>query len=123
MVTARSVLIIDDDEQLRTLFRKVLESAGHLVSEASSGHEGLRQFRQTPTALVITDLFMPKMDGLEVTMALRRESPSVKIILLTGGSGELGLLDAPALPDAPRTMKKPITIAALLQAVEQEFMD
>lgn len=123
IVTARSVLIIDDDEQLRTLFRKVLESAGYLVSEASSGHEGVRLFRQTPTALVITDLFMPKMDGLEVTTALRRESPPVKIILLTGGSGELGLLDALALLDAPRTMKKPITIAALLQAVKQEFMD
>ena len=122
-MTPHSILIIDDDEQVRSLFRRVLEEAGYRVTEASNGPEGLSQFRESPTALVITDLFMPKIDGLEVTMALRRESPTIKIILLTGGSREVGLLDAPALHDAPRMMKKPITIAALLEAVAQELMD
>ena len=122
-VTPRSILIVDDDEQLRTLFRKVLEEAGYLVFEAPTGQEGLRLFRQTPTALVITDLLMPDMDGLEVTMALRCESPTVKIIAMTGGSGRRDFLDLAKPLGAHRTMKKPITMAELLQAVEQEFRD
>jgi two-component system response regulator (stage 0 sporulation protein F) len=119
----RSILIIDDDEQIRVFLRKVLEGAGYLVTEAANGQEGLRQFRQTPTALVITDLLMPDKDGLEVTMALHRESPHVKIIVLTGGSGNLDFLDAAKELGAHRTMKKPVTITELLQAVEQELQE
>ena len=117
----RSILIIDDDEQTRVFLRRVLEEAGYMVMEAPNGREGLRQFRQTPTALVITDLLMPDMDGLEVTMALHRESPTVKIIALTGGSGQRDFLDIAKLLGAHRTMKKPVTIAELLQAVQQEL--
>jgi CheY-like chemotaxis protein len=122
-VNHRSILIIDDDEQIRAFLRKVLEAAGYMVTEARNGQEGLRQFRLTPTALVITDLFMPDRDGLEVTMALHRESPTVKIIVLTGGSGQRDFLDVAKLLGAHRTMKKPITIAELLQAVQEELQD
>ena len=118
----RSILLIDDNEPLRTFLRRVLEEAGYLVREASNGQDGLRQFRQSPTALVITDLFMPDGDGLEVTMALHREWPRVKIIVLTGGAGQRNLLEAATLLGAHRTMTQPITIAELLQAVEQELL-
>ena len=117
----RSILIIDDNEQIRGLLRQVLEEAGYLVMEAANGLEGLRQFRQTPSALVITDLLMPDRDGLEVTMALRRESPQVKIFVLTGSSGQPDLLDVAKLLGAHRTMKKPIRMAEFVQAVQQEL--
>lgn len=117
----RAILIIDDDEQIRAFLRRVLEAAGYMVTEAPNGQEGLRQFRQTPTALVITDLFMPGRDGLEVTMALHRESPTVRIIVLTGGSGQRDFLEVAKLLGAHRTMRKPIMIAELLQAVEEEL--
>ena len=115
----RSILIIDDDGQVRAFLRKVLEEAGYLVTEAPNGQEGLRQFRQAPTALVITDLFMPGRDGLEVTMTLHRESPTVKIIVFTGGLGQRDFLGAAKLLGAHRTMKKPFTIPELLDAVQQ----
>jgi CheY-like chemotaxis protein len=120
-VKHRSILIIDDNEQVRTFLRNVLEQAGYIVTEAPNGHEGLLQFQQTPTALVLTDLLMPDMDGLEVTMALHRESPTVKIIVLTGGSGESDFLDVAKLLGAHRTMKKPIAITELLQVVREEL--
>ena len=120
-MTPRSILIIDDDEQIRRVLRLVLEKAGYLVLEASNGREGLRRFRETPTALVITDLLMPDQDGLEVTRALHREAPHVKIIVLTGGSEELNYLDAAKFLGAHRTMKKPVTAAEVLQAVQQEL--
>ena len=120
-VNSLSILIIDDDEQIRVFLRQVLEEAGYKVIEASNGHDGLRQFRQTPTDLVITDLLMRDTDGLEVTVALRRESPTVKIIAFSGGSGHWDYLDAANFLGAHRTMRKPVTRADLLQAVEQEL--
>ncbi len=119
----RSILIIDDNEPVRVFLRKVLEEAGYSVTEAANGQKGLRQFQQTPSALVITDLLMPNMDGLEVTMALHRESPTVKIIVLSGGSGESDFLDAAKLLGAHRTMKKPVIITELLQAVQEELQE
>lgn len=92
-----------------------------MVIEAPNGQAGLRQFRQTPTALVITDLFMPDLDGLEVTKAVLREAPHVKIIVLSGGSGQRDFLDAATLLGSHRTMKKPVAIAEVLQAVQQEL--
>lgn len=101
----------------------MLEEAGYIVTEAANGHEGLRQFRQIPAALVITDLLMPDMDGLEVAMVLHRESPTAKIIVLTGGSGESDFLDAAKLLGAHRTMRKPVAIPELLLAVQQELQE
>jgi two-component system response regulator (stage 0 sporulation protein F) len=116
-----SILIIDDDEQIRALLRQVLEKAGYTVIEARNGEEGLRLFRQTPPALVITDLLMPDKDGLEVIMALHRESPPVRIIALTGGKKEFDFLDTAKLLGAHRLMRKPVTRAELLQAVQDEL--
>ncbi|MBU6435716.1 MAG: response regulator [Nitrospirae bacterium] len=120
-MSPRSILIIDDDEQIRAFLRQVLEEAGYMVIEAPNGRIGLRRFQQTPTALVITDLLMPDRDGLEVTMALHRDSPTVKIIVLSGGSGQHDYLDAAKLLGAHRTMQKPIRMAELLEAVQQEL--
>lgn len=114
-----SILLINDNDQIRALLRRVLEEAGYCVMDAANGREGLRQFRQNPVSLVITDLLMPDSDGLEVTMTLRRESPHVKIIALTGGVGNLNLLEVAKLLGAHRTMKKPIEMAELLEAVQQ----
>ena len=66
---------------------------------------------------------MPDVDGLEVTIALHRESPTVKTIVLTGGSGESDFLDVAKLLGAHRTMMKPLSITELLHAVRQELLD
>ena len=120
-MTPRSILIIDDDAQLRGVLRLVLEKAGYRVMEAANRREGLRRFRQTPAALVITDLLMPDQDGLDVTVALHCEAPHVKIIVLGGGSQALDYLAAAKFLGAHRTMKKPATAAEVLEAVQQEL--
>jgi CheY-like chemotaxis protein len=122
-VNPRSILLIDDNDQIRDILRRRLEEAGYFVMDAANGREGLRQFRQTPVALVITDLLMPDSDGLEVTMTLRRESPHVKIIALTGGVGNLNLLEVAKLLGAHRTIMKPIEIAELLDVVQQMLQE
>ena len=78
-----TILVIDDDDQVRALFRSILEDAGHHVLEARTGNEGLCLFWHTFPDLVITDVLMPDGDGLEVTQTLHHDAPEVPVIALT----------------------------------------
>jgi CheY-like chemotaxis protein len=114
-----SILVVDDEEQVRQLIRATFEGAGYRVVEASNGKEALNQYRLAPTDLVVTDILMPDEDGLECISMLRRESPNVKIIAITGGSdliGVLGFLDVAKMLGAHRTLQKPFEMKALLDA-------
>ena len=81
------VLILDDEEAMREALRMVLEEDGHEVDEASNGVTGLELFRKRPSEVVVTDLIMPKKDGIETIRDLRREFPMVKIVALSGRGG------------------------------------
>jgi DNA-binding NarL/FixJ family response regulator len=67
----KKVLIVDDDTALRTALIRYLEKRGYAVSDAASGIEGLAQFEQDPPDLVVSDVVMPEMDGLEFCRRLR----------------------------------------------------
>lgn len=69
------VLVIDDDPVARCAMAIFLEDAGHEVREASDGIEGLDAFRKARADVVVTDVLMPGMDGLEMIMALWRDYP------------------------------------------------
>jgi CheY-like chemotaxis protein len=101
--------------------RQVLEEAGYVVLPARNGREALRMLQMTSPEVVITDLLMPEMDGLEVTLALHRESPTTRIIAVTGGAAELDYLDVARTFGAHRTLRKPIRTAELLEAVREEL--
>jgi CheY-like chemotaxis protein len=79
------ILIIDDEASVRTMLRRVLEEAGHTVFEAPDGREGLNLSRKERTDVVVTDLYMPDTDGIEVIRALRKGSTHPKIICMSGG--------------------------------------
>jgi len=80
------VLVIDDDEDLRTLVKAMLNRVGHHVEEASDGAEGLRAFGKNPPDLVLTDINMPGIDGHEVISALKVANAKVPVIAISGGS-------------------------------------
>lgn len=114
------ILIIDDDEQIRSLLRQMLERAGHRVTDASNGNEGLERFRAVPADLVITDLIMPEKEGVETLVELRREFPSVPVIAISGG-GRLGTRDYLPIArqlGARRTISKPFSRDEILEAVK-----
>jgi CheY-like chemotaxis protein len=114
-----SILIIDDMESVRGLFRDILQQAGHVVCEASTGSEGIRLFREAPTDVVITDIYMPEGDGLEVTTQLRQQCPALKIIAISGRGGTDEMLSAAKLMGADLILPKPVPMQKLLTAVEQ----
>ncbi len=118
-----SVLVVDDDHQMRRLIREVLEQAGYVVDEASGGKEGLERYRASPTDVVMMDILMPDQDGLESLMALRREFPESCVIAMTGGSDMIGILnflDVAKMLGAWRTLQKPFEVKALLDIVATE---
>jgi len=113
------ILIIDDHTPVRTLVRQVLEDAGYQVCEAANGRQGLEQFHAHPVDLVLTDLDMPELNGLEVILALTRAFLDVKVIAMSGLSADE--LQKAKLLGARQTMSKPLDLQALLRAVHYEL--
>lgn len=77
------VLIVDDDNQLRAQIVEILQGAGYETSEASSGRDAIGQATDGDFDLVLLDLMMPKMGGIEVLGELRKVSPRSRVIMLT----------------------------------------
>lgn len=85
--TGATVLVVDDDSNVREVLRRYLTRAGHTVIEAADGASGLNAVRRDQPDLVILDLMMPGMDGLDVCSAIRRTS-DVPVIMLTALGSE-----------------------------------
>jgi len=107
------ILVIDDEDQIRRILRRALESEGHEVIEARHGKEGLSLQRIRSADLVITDICMPETDGVDVIAALQRESPRMRVIAISGQS-----LDVPQAIGVYATLQKPFEIEAMLRTVE-----
>ena len=78
------ILVVDDDQAIRLLLRAMLERRGHAVIEAKNGDEGLQYYRAAPADLVITDIQMPVLDGLQMIKELRGDFPTAQIIAISG---------------------------------------
>lgn len=115
------ILIIEDDLLMRSLCKEILEQAGYDVLVACNGSEGLKLLGQTSVDLVITDVFMPVRDGLEVIMTLHREKPTIPIIAFTGNAVGRDFLNAAKHLGARDTIAKPFSATDLIQAVQQQL--
>jgi two-component system, response regulator, stage 0 sporulation protein F len=116
-----TILIIDDEEPIRALLRTTLEAAGYEVVEAPNGRIGLALYRHRPADLVITDILMPELNGLDMLLELTREFLHAKVIAISGAGGEQNVLDAAKLLGARRTLQKPFSMPRLLDAVRYEL--
>lgn len=116
------ILVIEDEADIRGLYRKLLEQAGHEVIEAPDGGVGVKLYRNNPTDLIITDIIMPEKEGLETIMELRRDFRHAKIIAISGGgaamTSETCLHLAKGL-GAAKALAKPFSKQELLDAVTE----
>ncbi len=79
------ILVIDDEAPVRYALARILRKGGYDVAMADDGEHGLAIFRKERPDLVICDLMMPHRNGLETIAQIRRESPAMKIIAISGG--------------------------------------
>lgn len=111
-----SVLVVDDEKSLRRMLRQLLEGAGWLVFEACDGNEALRILDEHGADLVIVDIIMPGMDGIETIMAIRRRSPDLAIIAMSGGGAahKIDYLETARKLGANYILRKPFTVEEVL---------
>jgi CheY-like chemotaxis protein len=119
-----NILIVDDDPAVQITIRLILERAGHQVSVAGDGREGLALFETGAFDLLFLDIFMPAMDGLETMRHIRAHTPGVPIIVI---SGRMSTTEPHSEPDflhmaiklgAVASLHKPFRPEALLAAVD-----
>jgi len=89
-----TILIIEDEEDILTLLSRLLESEGYSILKARNGREGLKQFEKHSPALILTDIRMPTMDGVEVLRKVKAKESDTEVIVLTGHSDEATAIDS-----------------------------
>ena len=114
------VLVVEDSAGLREIMSIGLRASGHDVAQAPDGRRALDLQREHPYEVVVTDLFMPEMDGIETIQTLRQEFPDIAIVAISGVPTKTGadFLEVAEKLGADRVLRKPFTIPELLAAVE-----
>jgi len=112
-----NILVIDDDDRIRTLIRDILLSAGHQVIEASDGELGMRYLEEDGLVdMVLTDLGMPTKNGWEVSKWIKMNTPQIPVILITGWGTNL---DERKVKESgvDLIIGKPFEVSEILEAV------
>jgi CheY-like chemotaxis protein len=120
----RRILVIDDDDLVRTAVRQILETKGFDVVIASDGHHALRILDGKPFDAILVDIFMPGMDGLETIRAFRQRSPDIAIVATSGTKFYEGTASAPDFLlmatklGANASLRKPFRARDLIATIE-----
>lgn len=121
MQSKSRIMVVDDNASIREAVCEMLEQAGYETVQVENGRLATQLHRSDPVDLIITDLFMPDTDGLEVIYQFRREYPDVKIIAVSGGGsrGLVELLSVARKMGAQRALMKPFSWEHLISAVQE----
>ena len=111
-----SILLVDDDERLRTAAGKVLAAEGYRVVSAASGREALEKLKEVAVALVVSDLRLPDLDGIELLKRSRKLRPEVEVVMITGHASIEKAVEAMRL-GAYDFIEKPLDSSTLLKTV------
>jgi CheY-like chemotaxis protein len=120
---AAAVLVVDDDEVMRDLLKRVLERSGFEVLTARDGRDGLERLGSRSVDLTITDMVMPVMDGIEMMRALVAERPSIRIIAVSGVDDWDNYLKTARSIGAKAVLRKPVSSAELVDTVRRVLTD
>jgi len=117
MIKRKRILVVEDDRTTRHILRTVLHEGGYNVIVAKDGVEGLRKIREAPFDLVLTDIWMPRMNGLELLAQIRTEPNQSRVVVMTSDNTSQTLLRA-IREQAYHYLTKPVEPQVLLALVE-----
>jgi len=115
------ILVIDDEEQIRTVLVESLEHEGYQVMDAPNGKVGMELIREEPFDLVVTDIVMPEKEGIEIIVELRQYFPETNVIAISGGARNLKadvVLKTAKILGVHCTLFKPFGIDEFLKTVK-----
>jgi CheY-like chemotaxis protein len=113
----KRILVVEDDPRVRDVLHQALAMAGYDVVATCDGEEALAAYSAARADLIITDLLMPRKDGVETIRGLRRQHPDARVIAVTGARGRFNRLTAARHLGAHHTLLKPFRLTDLLTAV------
>ena len=115
------VLLVEDEQPFRELLQAYLESQGYHVHAVRDGRCGARWLESNSVDVVVTDLCMPEVDGMELLMTIRRLHARTPVVAMSGGVGGemVGMLRAAELLGARRTLAKPFSLHQFATAVRE----
>jgi len=113
------ILIIDDDEVMRTLFAEIVTEAGHDATLAETSNEGCRLTEELKPDMILTDIFIPEEGGLEVIRNVKKKLPDTKIIAISGFDirQEVDVLELAKKYGADETFQKPVHAQILSETI------
>ncbi len=116
-----TILVVDQDQKHRALLRRALEEGNHTVIEAADGSNGIDRIADHRPDVVITEIYMSRIDGIEVLMAAKRDLPGCKVVAIAEQSETFTFdaLDAAHLLGADRIMRKPLCSGTILSTIRQ----
>jgi len=116
-----TILVIDDDGGMRRLILRVLAPRGHALLEAENGQQGMKLLEEQQPDLIITDILMPRKEGIETIREVLGRSPGTKIIAISGGGGSQNLmfLDMARTFGAHAALAKPFRPDELIETVDR----
>jgi two-component system, response regulator, stage 0 sporulation protein F len=114
------IILCEDDNDQRLALRLALEQAKYSVREASNGREALALQRERQSPFLITDIFMPEIDGFELVDAVKKEFPATKVIVISAGGSKRNVdyLASARLIGVDETLEKPFKVDRLLKALK-----
>jgi DNA-binding NtrC family response regulator len=112
-----NILVIDDSLSILAFVSQELAATGHTVITAANGKEGLDRLRESQVDLVITDMYMPEGDGIEVIREARKTCPGSGVVVMSGRRGDLNMFAVAKSLGVFATLQKPFTREQLLEQV------
>ena len=106
-MTEKTLLLVDDEKDICEVLDITLSDLGYQVYTASNGEEGLRTFRDVNPPIVLTDIRMPGIDGIELLKKIKEENPDTEVIMITG-HGDMDLAIKSIKLEATDFITKPI---------------
>ena len=116
------ILVIEDDTQFRMMLKQMLGEDGHRVSEAADGEQGLHMAATSRPDLIITDILMPRKDGIDTIVALTQQGDTTPVIAISGGRRSITAdfnLESAAMMGVKATLAKPFSLSDLRTAIRK----
>ena len=120
------ILLVEDSPEVSLSVREILASAGHTVEEAASGVEGLKRLRASKFDAIVSDIWMPEMDGIALLKEIRGAGNNIPVVVISGGAPNAPLTYTAPLAatfGANLVVYKPFEKAELLKAIETVLAD